>query len=488
MKFKLKFILTFLIITIMILSSINLAAQLPKDLNDDVWVDGVFDGEINIGDTNGYINGILNHGRTSKKGVFQASINLGDQIYEANGWFKNSLIYGFFKDESLSMPFIGFIDIERSVFNAKLIIPNGQINANLTSSYLPPINGDLGIGVKKYHIIDESRDEILTQDPDDIREFVIKIWYPTDKKIEGEWYEYMTEIMFKWLMGRAPIPLPMVSENAFEDVKPHGKINVPISSDTNSFPVIIFAHGLDGTLEIYSSFIEDLVSNGYIVVSINHPYVAGVVEFPDGRIIYYQDFYSQNDSNYASNALRTIVEDAKYVLDYIEILNETDSIFKNRMNLDKIGMYGHSFGGASTSICCYEDERIDCGLTLDGVSYENLLPDGVTKPFFMMTADGRYNSSGVEYIWNKQETNIYRMSIHGSSHYGYTDVGLLLSHMLPLIPQKILGFGTVDPKLMIEIVRLFIIDFFNIYLKGESENNIIELAEYYSSFIQFENK
>jgi hypothetical protein len=60
--------------------------------------------------------------------------------------------------------------------------------------------------------------------------------------------------------------------------------------------------------------------------------------------------------------------------------------------------------------------------------------------------------------------------------------------MLPLIPQNILGFGTIDPKLMTEIVRLFIIDFFNVYLKGESENNIIELAEYFSSFIQFENK
>ena len=87
-------------------------------------------------------------------------------------------------------------------------------------------------------------------------------------------------------------------------------------------------------------------------------------------------------------------------------------------------MYGHSFGGASTSVCCFEDDRIDCGLTLDGVSYEELIPNGVTKPFFMMTADGRFNSSGVEYIWDNQEKDIYRMTIHGSSHYGYTDVGL----------------------------------------------------------------
>ena len=252
--------------------------------------------------------------------------------------------------------------------------------------------------------------------------------------------------------------------------------------------MILFAHGLDGTLEIYSSFIEDLVSKGYVVISMNHPYIAGVVEFPDDRSIYYQDFYSQNNPDYPKIAIRTIVDDAKFALDYAEILNDTDDILKERLNLENVGMYGHSFGGASTSICCFEDDRIGCGLTLDGVSYEELIPIGVTKPFFMMTADGRFNQSGVEYIWNKQESDIYRMSINGSSHYGYTDVGLLLSHMLPLIPQNILGFGTVDAKLMIEIVRSFILEFFNVYLKGESESRIIDIVEDFSHYIQFEYK
>ena len=218
---------------------------------------------------------------------------------------------------------------------------------------------------------------------------MIKIWYPTDKDAEGEWYTYMSDLMFAWLMGRAPITLPGVSNNAYEDVMPHGKINIPIVSDSGLFPVVLFAHGLDGTLEIYSSFIEDLVTKGYVVVSMNHPYIAGVVEFPDGRSIYYQDFNSQNDSDYAGKALRTIIEDAKYALDYVEILNNTDSIFKGHLDMENVGMYGHSFGGASTSVCCVEDDRIDCGLTLDGVSYEELLPDESQTSQRRLYADDR---------------------------------------------------------------------------------------------------
>jgi hypothetical protein len=220
----------------------------------------------------------------------------------------------------------------------------------------------------------------------------------------------------------------------------------------------------------------------------NHPYIAGVVEFPDGRKVYYQDFYSQTDPDYAEKALRTIIDDAKYVLDYIEVLNDPNGIFNGRLDVENIGMFGHSFGGASTSACCVEDDRIDCGLTLDGVLYEEFLPNGVTKPFFMMTADGRLNSTNVEYIWDKEESNVYKMSILGSTHYGFTDVGLLLSHMLPLIPQNLLNFGTVDSKLMVEIVRLFVLEFFEVYLKDRPVNEIIDLADEFSSSIIFNYK
>jgi hypothetical protein len=294
--------------------------------------------------------------------------------------------------------------------------------------------------------------------------------------------------MFRWLMGRAPIPLPGISELAYEDVMPHGKINVSISSDSELFPVVLFAHGLDGTIEIYSSFIEELVSRGYVVFSMNHPYIAGVVEFPDGRIVYYKDFFSQTDPEYFEKAFRTIIDDAKYALDYLEVLNVSDGMFNGRLDLDHVGMFGHSFGGASTSVCCAEDDRIDCGLTLDGTSYEGFLPNGVTKPFFMMTADGRLNSTGVNYIWEKEESDIYKMSIIGSTHYGFTDVGLLLSHMLPLIPQELLDFGTINAKLMTEIVRLFILEFFDVYLKNAPVNRIIDLAEEFALSIQFDYK
>ena len=485
---KLRIIISLWLVLIIIFSSLNVSALLPRSIVDDVWTDGNFKGTIKFGESSGIITGKTNLGRSKTKGVFQFTILFDNMSYEGKGWFKETLLFGIINKGSIKIPLMGRIEFKRSSFEADLIVPSGFIEAMYTASYLPPILGEYGIGVAEFHLIDESRDEVLTDDINDYREFMLKVWYPTDYNVEGEWYTYMSKVMFTWLMGRAPIPLPGISDSAYEDVMPHGKVNVPIADDTGFLPVVLFAHGLDGTIEIYSSFIEELVSRGYVVLAINHPYIAGVVEFSDSRTVYYQDFSSQTDPEYAKKAFRTIVDDAKYVLDYMDVLNGPDGMFNGRLDVEHIGMFGHSFGGASTSVCCAEDDRIDCGLSLDGVSYEEFLPDGVTKPFFMMTADGGINSTGVEYIWDKEESDVYKMSILGSTHYGYTDVGLLLSHMLPLIPQNLLNFGTIDAKLMTEIVRLFVLEFFNVYLKGEPILGIIDLVEEFDSSIEFNYK
>jgi len=482
---KFKTLIYIASILIIICSSLNISALLPKSITDDFWADGKFEGIIKLGESTGNITGMMNLGRDSSKGVFIATIQIDEVTFEAKGWFRETLLFGFFKKKSISVPIFGNIILQRSSFEVNLTVPNASIEATYIASYLPPISDKYGIGVKEYHLIDESREEVLTDDPVDHREFMLKVWYPTDHDVEGDWYEYMSEIMFAWLIGRAPIPLPGVPKTAYKDVMPHGKVDVPISDNSEPFPVVLFAHGLDGTIEIYSSFIEELVSRGYVVLSMNHPYVAGVVEFPDGRKVYHRDFSWQNDPEYADKAFRTIIEDAKYALDYAEFINGPNMIFDGHLDMEHVGMYGHSFGGASTSVCCAEDTRIDCGLTLDGVIYKDWLPNGVTKPFFMMTADGRLNTTGVEYIWEKEESNVYKMSIIGSTHYGYTDVGLLLSHMLPLIPQELLNFGTVDAKLMTEIVRLFVVKFFDVYLKSEPVQGIINLKEEFDSYINF---
>lgn len=480
---KKKYILSISLIIILLISNISLSTPIIKD--SDEWFDGNFQGKWgkNKDYSDGEIWGNLNLGRRSSVGKFYGEWNSYDNTSSGTlqGRFKNSLLIGLVKTNEVSSRFIGFLNYNDTNFKAVIIglkIKIRFIQGEFEASFLPKLTGSYGVGVKDMHLIDESRLEEFTQEiPDDYREMMVRIWYPIDKELKEPRVEYMDDPTFAWLMGRSPVPLITIPENAYLFVRPHGKCEVPISDEEDMYPVIVFSPGYDGVYQIYTSLIEDIVSSGFIVASINHPYISGITVFPDGRKIY----TAKNSSG--DLGIRSVVEDAKFVLDNITEMNVSDPDLKGKFNLSKVGMYGHSFGGASTSICCYEDDRFLCGLTLDGVFYIDYISEGLTKPFMLMIAENRFNDANVQDMWEHLYGDAYKVEIKGSTHYAFTDVGILLKHFVPMIPPRILGFGTIEPKRMINITKAFELMFFEVYLKDRPVEDLINLGSFYEDVI-----
>ncbi|MCJ7572122.1 MAG: hypothetical protein MUO82_09655, partial [Candidatus Thermoplasmatota archaeon] len=134
-------------------------------------------------------------------------------------------------------------------------------------------------------------------------------------------------------------------------------------------------------------------------------------------------------------------------------------------------------------MCLYEDSRFKCGLTLDGVIYEELINQDFNKPIMIMLAEKSFTSNSSNYLWNYLINDAYQITIIGSTHYAFTDVGILLKHLLPLIPPKLLSFGTIEPKRMINITKSYELAFFQAYLKNGNKENIIDLADVFPEVI-----
>ena len=484
------------------LSSATLISEKQSKLNlldnDLEWNDGRFTGKIYkfLTSENGIITGTLNLGRKSTCGTFQATWALNNKTGTAQGIFNNNLIVGIFQ-ETPSLPFIGRLFIQPCLLTIIMWTPlNGiySIYCHYDTSFLYPPTGPYEIGVKTYHFIDESRKENFTQnDPDDLREMMVQLWYPlstNNSAYEFPNANYMDAITFQWLKGRSPIPLITIPNHAYQYVNPHGVIESPIETTTAPFPVIIFSHGYDGVYQIYTSLIEDLVSYGYVIASINHPYIAGVTVFPDNRTIPVSKIPSDPEEAEAWRILgmRSVVEDAKYVLDVLTEMNHSDPFFSGVFDLNYVGMYGHSFGGGATALCCYEDTRFKAGLTLDGFSSAGSISGGLSTPFLMMVTDDRYkNDTSLDLIWENLTGNAYLVGIKGSQHYSFTDVGILLKHLLPLVPPSLLGFGTIDQKRMVNITISLERTFFNVYLRGADPDNLTALLNSFTE-IEFKEK
>ncbi|MBD2681953.1 MULTISPECIES: alpha/beta hydrolase [Nostoc] len=102
------------------------------------------------------------------------------------------------------------------------------------------------------------------------------------------------------------------------------------------YRVIVISHGLAEDRSSFVYIAEHLASYGFAVAALDHP-VANSKQF--------QKFLTGIASPPQPTELIDRPLDVKYVLDELQRLNETDSRFKNKLNVQQVGLIGHSLGG-----------------------------------------------------------------------------------------------------------------------------------------------
>src|SRR5262249_19536719 len=126
------------------------------------------------------------------------------------------------------------------------------------------------------------------------------------------------------------------------------------------------------------------------------------------------------------NKIQIWTQDTRFVMDEMERMNsgELASVFAGRLDLDHIGLFGHSFGGATAGEVCMLDSRCKAGVNMDGFQYGDLLDHPVTQPFMVMySAD---NVASDDFMYNEVENQAYRVYIQGSRHQNFTDASIAL--------------------------------------------------------------
>lgn len=336
--------------------------------------------------------------------------------------------------------------------------------------------GSYKIGTVSYDWTDEKREETLTPEPGDKRELMVQIWYPADSKAKGKSVPYLSNADvfakgFSTILG-----LPKFLFTTFGHVKTHAIENAEISEQETQYPVLLFSHGFSGHKNQNTFQVEQLVSHGYIVVGIDHTYSSTASIFSDGRIA---NYVPQDTSSitYLDKANDGWVEDAKFVLNQVEKLasHDPNQRFTGRMDMKNVGMFGHSFGGATSTQMLMTDPRIKAALNMDGVLYGKLrIPaSGLNKPFFMMSADDSLNS--VQHMKDREMAKMmegalerykyvaaggnYWMTINHMKHMGFSDLYLLS----PLYEQV----EGVKAREVHRLINDYSLDFFNHYLKQQ---------------------
>src|SRR5262249_26408442 len=142
----------------------------------------------------------------------------------------------------------------------------------------------------------------------------------------------------------------------------------------------------------------ELASYGFVVVGIDHPYGTELTILPDGRAVrttlcdlldYSDDEAVRSSIRKAEGELRVRAADVRFVLDALERLNQSDSEgpFSGRLDTGRVGIFGHSFGGAVAAEVCRTDSRFQAGINLDGLIFGESMTHPIGKPFMILADD-----------------------------------------------------------------------------------------------------
>ncbi len=143
-------------------------------------------------------------------------------------------------------------------------------------------------------------------------------------------------------------------------VRVHSVRDAELSSQQRSYPVVLMRAGLAALTISYTSLAEDLASHGYVVVGFDAPYRSSVVVLPDGKVIARAPqnnaelFSGVEQEKLAIKLVQAWSADMSFALDQLERLNTSDPSgrFLGRLDMQRVGVFGHSMGGATALQFC----------------------------------------------------------------------------------------------------------------------------------------
>ncbi len=286
----------------------------------------------------------------------------------------------------------------------------------------------------------------------------------------------------------------------------------------HSLPLVIFSHGAFGWYQSNMSAYREIASNGYVVASIEHPYHSLFTHDTSGKLITVDGEFMQKaltlgnseaeetereevyltehkwielriaDMNFALDTLKTAASANDFsVWTFTEGDREKFETAARLIDTEKIGLMGHSLGGA-TAVTVGRRDDISAVIDIDGtmIGEHTGFADGkfivneepYTTPLLVIDNEQAHSDCiecrNIGYVYANNVVldnadNAYNTYFVGTGHMNFTDLPLIS----PFFAEK-LGTGDIDPEQCTDTLNKLILDFYNCYLKGKGSFSVQE--------------
>ena len=251
------------------------------------------------------------------------------------------------------------------------------------------------------------------------------------------------------------------------------------------FPVLVFAHGYHQLPTNYSALLEGLASRGHVVLAIASPGLAEVVPLAGSRMV---PSLPLDDRSYD-----TMARDIASAISELPTLDaSTGRAYAGHLDLDRVGVFGHSVGGAAAMLAAARVPEVRAAANLDGdyvgasaveqprvplLYVTTQPPDRPAQP--MSDWDTERNEVRRDRIWRhlaSHSPHAIRVRVAGMFHANFQDEALLPASAMS---RKLRGnrYGSIGGARGLDLTVRLLAGFFTETMDGAQTDNVLTVVK-----------
>lgn len=364
-------------------------------------------------------------------------------------------------------------------FAALLLLAAGTLAYGARRFRLPDPTGPFAVGTRLVYLNEPGMALDGSPDAKGSRPLVVQLWYPA-------------------VPSAAPIAnYRRLKETTWRDVyqaavPTHSRWNAPVAATGEPLRVLIYSPRWRGERTQNTIAFEDLASHGYVVAAVDHPLNAERMELADGTVIYGSQQLqgphgvaatAPQQVDYWNQQLDVWSTDMRAALDQLSALDhDSRDPLRGRLNLQQVGAWGHSFGGAAALRLCGLDPRVIAAVNLDGWTFAGLdHRTSAQQVMIVYEAISRQRERELTTLPQPGSTEEQmdrrdfaqtrasldrfgglRLFVEGTQHADFSDQ--------PILPPLEHGTmtGPIDPQRSQQLLRAILLGFFDETLRGHT--------------------
>lgn len=333
---------------------------------------------------------------------------------------------------------------------------------------MPEASGPYAIGTSSEIIVNNERTEQYGELSGQPRTFKVQYWYPAQTTVGYS--------QTKWIADGIEVPRALTRDWSLpyfvlDHISAYGSsafLDAPISTDQPTIPIAIISHGWSSKRTLHTDLAEELASQGYFVVGIEHTYgsLATMLGDSDEETQYLfrealpPRAQTPNYLEFANLLVETYASDIIAAINTLEALNQAPGALNQQLDLSNINVIGHSTGGGAAVKAAMDDARITSVLGMDAwvepLSQADLNAGLATRALYIRS-NGWETGENNEFLYQLLKTSsnaspLYQ--IDGTTHYDFAMV-----YMYSPLTRALGLTGSVNAEYLNQLLETVVLEF-----------------------------